>query len=240
MKNFSQIVIGLFLFSSVVSAQLKSVAAYTDYSYALTKRFAITNADAVGGAVKIKYSVWDNLSVGLIGGYKLYSLNEPDVLNAWGWQFWTDRYYNKIVSDLLADPNLSVVIGAVQKMDLVPAILFVEYDINVIDKLSVTPSLGCGIYFYTRRMYATENWSKNFPDANYTLTYNFRNFAPSKKGNPVFVTSGIDIEYRTFEVMSLYTSANFNYIIPTEGSMGYDSFPFDSEISFKLGIVIKY
>lgn len=240
MKKVLIILFTILLISTLAEAQLKSVTAFTDYSYAPAKRLSITNADAVGGGIKVKYSVWDNLNIGITGGYKLYSLNEPDVLNNWGWQFWTDRYYTKIVSDLAADANLAVEIGAVQKMDLIPVILFAEYDLEITDKFYVTPSVGGGVYFYTRRMYAVENWSKRFPAANYTFHYSFRNFAPAKKGNPGFVFSGLDFEYRLFEIMSVYSSVNYNYIIPTEGSMGFDAFPFENELSFKLGIVIKY
>lgn len=240
MKKILFILTVITLLNGFSFAQLKSVTAFTDYSYAQTNRLAITKADAVGGGVKIKFAIWDNFNLGIIGGYKLYSVREPDVLNTWGWIFWTDRYYNKIVSDLAADPNLAVQISAVQKMDLIPVILFAEYDFELADNFMVTPSVGGGVYFYTRRMYAVENWSKYFPGADYTFNYSFRNFAPAKKGNPVFVTSGLDLQYRVFETMSIYSSINYNYIIPTDGSMGYDVFPFENEVSLKLGIVIKY
>jgi hypothetical protein len=240
MKKVLLFITGIILLSGFSFAQLKSVTVFTDYSYVPTTRLEITNADAVGGGVKVKFTVWDNFNLGFIGGYKLYSLNEPDVLNNWGWQFWTDRYFNKIVSDLAADANLSVEIGAVQKMDVIPFIIFAEYDIEITDKFFVTPSVGSGIYFYTRRMYAVENWGKRFPAADYTFYYGFRNFAPAKKGNPVFVNSSVDLEYKLFEIMSIYSSINYNYIIPTEGSMGYDAFPLENEISLKLGIAIKY
>lgn len=240
MKKILFLLIVINLLNGFSFAQLKSVTAFTDYSYALKNRLAVTNADAVGGGIKVKFVILDNFYLGIIGGYKLYSVREPDVLNTWGWTFWTDRYYTKIVSDLAADPNLAVEIGAVQKMDLVPVILFAEYDFELADNFLVTPSVGGGVYFYTRRMYAVENWRKYFPGADYTFTYTFRNFAPAKKGNPVFVTSGLDLQYRVFETMSIYSSINYNYIIPTDGSMGYDVFPFENEVSLKLGIVIKY
>ncbi len=240
MKKILLFITGIILLSGFSFAQLKSVTVFTDYSYAPTTRLEITNADAVGGGVKVKFAVWDNFNLGFIGGYKLYSLREPDVLNTWGWIFWTDRYYNKIVSDLAADPNLSVEISAVQKMDLMPVVLFAEYDFELADNFIVTPMVGGGIYFYTRRMYAVENWSKYFPGADYTFNYSFRNFAPAKKGNPVFAKSGLDLQYRLFETMSIYSSINYIYIIHTEGSMGYNVFPFANEVSLKLGIVIKY
>lgn len=240
MKNLYLLLTLILLFSQFDMAQINSVSAYADYSIGLSKRLTITNADAVGGAVKIKFNIIGNFNAGIVGEYKLYSLNELDVLKSWGWQFWTDRYYNKIVSDLQADPNLSVEIGAVQKMDIIPLMLFAGYEIAVTDNFIIAPSAGLGIYFYTRRMFATENWSKNFPEANYVFTYSYRNFAPNKKGNPVFVNTNLDFEYKISDNTGIYSGINFNFIIPTENSMGYSAFPFENEISIKGGIIIFY
>lgn len=240
MKRIILQLIAFTLLNGSALAQLKSVTAFADYSFASAKRLTIDNADAVGGGIIIKYKIAGNLNIGLTGGYKLYSLNEPDVLNTWGWIFWTDRYYNKIISDLAADPNLSVEIGAVQKMDLIPVILFAEYGFDLGGDIILTPSAGGGVYFFNRRMYAVENWTKRFPSADYSFNYQFRNFAPSKSGNPFLITSGLEIKYLLFETLSLFGSAGYVYIIPTEGSLGYDEFPFENEFSFKFGFVIKY
>lgn len=220
--------------------QLKSISILPDYSFAPSKRLEITRADAVGGIVNVRFNLIDNLNLSLKGGYKLYSLNEPDVLATWNWQFWSDRYYNRIVSDLNADPNLSVEIGTVQKMDLIPVSLIFDYKIDISQRIAVSPSAGGGVMFFTRRMYAVENWSKFFPEANYTFSYSYRNFAPDKKGNPFFISAGLLLEYNLFKTLNIFGASHFNYIIPADGSMGYDEFPFSSELSFNLGISILY
>lgn len=225
---------------SISSAQVKSINLIGDYSSAINKRLDITKADAVGALVSIKINLIDNLNMNLTSGYKLYSLNEPDVLKSWEWDFWTERYYPKIISDLNADPNLSVEIGAIQKMDLIPIIILFNYDVNLYEELTISPSAGGGIYFFTRRMFATENWSKKFPDANYTLTYSYRNFAPDKKGNPVFAKAGLDITYNLLNYLDLTASTYYTKVIETNGSMGYDMFPFDSELSINFGLSFKY
>lgn len=239
MKNIF-ITILLFSLISISNAQIKSINLISDYSTALDKKLQITKADAVGALVQVKVGLFEDLNLSFISGYKLYSLNEPDVLTTWNWDFWTNRYYPKIISDLNADPNLSVEIGAVQKMDLIPIILLFSYDLKFIDDLTLSPSLGGGIYFYTRRMYATENWSKNFPQANYTLTYSYRNFAPDKKGNPLFAKAGVDITYNLLSYLEIIASTYYVKIIDTQGKMGYDLFPFDSEFSVNLGLSFKY
>jgi hypothetical protein len=235
------IFISLFLsFNFFSFAQLQSINLLSDYSFAGKKNLEITKADAVGALVQLKFNVYQNFGFSIISGYKLYSLTEPDVLNTWDWDFWTNRYYPKIVSDLRADPNLSVEIGAVQKMDLIPLILLFNYDFIFFDDLRITPSAGAGVNFYTRRMFATETWTKRFPQANHSFTYSYRNFAPDKKGNPVFAKFGLTFSYNLFDYLDLSASSSYSKVFQTKNSMGYDTFPFDSEISINLGISFKY
>ncbi len=240
MKNIFLFLLLACLLTIDATAQLESISLFTDYSSAQSTRLQVTEADAVGGGVKINFKIIENFSISLNGGYKLYSLNEPDVLNNWNWVFWTQRYYPKIVSDLNADQNLAVVISAVQKMDLIPISLGFNFKLPYSDKISFTQSFGFGVYFYTRRMYAVENWSKYFPDADYTFSYSFRNFAPNKKGNPLFVNFNSELSYSLWTDFRLFTQINVNTLIPTKGSMGYDAFPLKNEISFALGLAIYY
>lgn len=240
MKKIYLITIILLLSSLQLFAQLQSVSFYTDYSSALSTRLQVTSGDAVGGGVKIKFKVLDKFAISINGGYKLYSLREPDVLNNWGWIFWTDRYYNKVVSDLNADQNLSVDISAIQKMDLIPLFVSFSYDFLPLEKLEITPSFGGGFYLFTRRMYAVENWDKYFPDEDYIFSYSYRNFAPTKTGNPFFINGGVNIQYKLFESLNIFSNAQYNYVLRTDGSLGYDAFPLNSEISIALGISIFY
>ena len=240
MKKIFLVVMLLILISMQTFAQLKSVNVFMDYSFSPSKRLQITNADAVGGGVKINIRLFDNLNFTVKSGYKLYTINEPDVLNNWGWKFWTERYYNKIVSDLNADPNLSVQIGAIQKMDIIPLVVSFGYDFSLFDNLVVSPSCGAGVYFFTRRMYATENWSKYFPTENYTFSYSYRNFAPDKKGNPFILNGNISLEYNLFKSLNIFSSFDYTYVIPTEGTAGYDVFPFNNSLCFGIGISILY
>lgn len=237
-KIFSILFISIF--SCFSFAQIKNITLVSDYSFAQDKRLQITKANSLGALVSVKVNLIDNFNLTFSSGYKLYSLNEPDVLKTWNWDFWTARYYPKIISDLNADPNLSVEIGAIQKMDLIPAILLLNYDFQLTDDLTITPSVGGGVYFYTRRMFATETWSKKFPDAGYTLTYSFRNFAPDKKGNPFFSKFGLDVTYNLLSYLDITASSYYVKMFETEGTVGYDMFPFSSEFSFNLGLSFKY
>lgn len=222
-----------------LSAQIHSIKFYTDYSASINKLFGVDNADAVGGGVKIKFTLVDNFYFGFSGGYKLYSVSQPNDINNWGWVFWTERYYNKIISDLAADPNLSVVITSVQKMDLIPFSLFAGYDFSLSENISISPSAGVGIFFYTKRLYAVETWSKNFPAENYLFTYSYRNFAPRKTGSPFFVTANVEMNYKIDETFSLSSSAGYNHALLSSNSSD-QVFPFKNEINFNLGLTIFY
>lgn len=199
----------------------------------------VENADAVGGGAKVKFILSDNFYFGFSGGYKLYSISQPDDINNWGWIFWSDRYYAKIISDLSADPNLSVVITSVQKMDLIPFSFFVEYDFPIVENISISPSAEFGIYFYTKRLYAIEAWSKKFPAENYTFTYSYRNFAPRKYGSPLFAKINLDIKYNLSETLDISGSAGYCSALISSKISDKD-FPFENELTFGLGLTINY
>jgi hypothetical protein len=110
----------------------------------------------------------------------------------------------------------------------------------LIENLKITPTVGGGVYFYNRRMFAVENWSKNFPDADYVFYYSYRNFAPPKKGNPLYINSSLIVQYKMFETLNIFSNVQYNYILETDGSFGYDSFPIGSELSIALGFSILY
>lgn len=237
-KTFSILILSFFSCFSL--AQIKNISLVSDYSFANEKRLQITKADAVGALLSVEVNIIENFNLIFSTGYKLYSLNEPDVLNTWDWDFWINRYYPKIISDLNADPNLSVEIGAIQKMDLIPVMLLMGYDFKTFDNFTISPFAGAGVYFYTRRMFATENWTKRFPEANYQFSYSFRNFAPDKKGNPFIAKFGIDFNYDVLSSLTITASGNYSRVFETEGTTGFDMFPFISEISVNLGLSFKY
>lgn len=229
-----------FLVVPEMNAQLKSITTVAEYSSTLSKRLDVQDASAVGGGVDITYAVAGNFNIGLRAGYLLYSINQTDQLNRWGWTFWNDRYLNKIQSDMRADPSLSAVIGSVQKMDAIPVALHCDYTIDAAEKLTIVPTVAAGVTFYSRRLFADETWTKIFPAAAYSFTYNFRNFAPTKKGSPLFGSAGVAVRYRLFSDVGVVSSVNYTQYIATTDSFGYTGFPFDNECSIKLGLEFLY
>lgn len=230
----------MFILPMMTYAQLRSLSAFTEYSSTLSKRLNVKNADAVGGGVDVVFAVDEKLSLGIRGGYYLYSVNQTNQLNGWGWRFWDDRYLNKIQADMKADPSLSAVIGSIQKMDLIPLTFHVDYSIEAAEDLNIIPSLGAGIAFYQRRLYADETWTKNFPAASYSFTYSFRNFAPAKKGNPIFAAVGAAVSYKMFSSIGVNGSLNYTHYLETPDRFGYDNFIFTNEFTVRLGLEFFY
>lgn len=220
-------------------AQLKSINIFSDYSTALSKRLNVNAASAVGGGAEVQYDLGKNFSISLEGGYKLYSISQDNQLIAWGWDFWNNRYSNKIKSDLQADKNLSVVINSSQKLGIIPVLIHANYSYNFNDKIGLTASLGSGVYFYTRTLFVIEQWSKKFPSENYTFTYSYRNFAPEKKGNPFVLSAGLNLSYEFIDAFSLNVGFDYTNILSGSGS-GEKNFLFTNEINTKLGIIFSY
>jgi hypothetical protein len=231
----------LILFFTTLSAQVKRAELFIDYSMVPTGGLiGINEAAGFGGGAKAAIGIIENFTINLRTGYNLFSISDPTALNSWGWEFWTDRYYPKIVSDLRADPNLSVRIEPVQKMDVIPLEVTLGYLIRATDKLSFTAEAGGGFYFYNRRLFALEDWTKRFPSAEYEFNYTYRNFAPAKKGNPLFVSGGAAVRYEIITDFALSAGFGYSSVIATEGSMGYDDFPIKNLMSLKFGIQFIY
>lgn len=228
------------LFSTNAVAQLRSIGVYSGYAAPLTKRIGVQKVDGVGGGVDITFALTERVCLGLRGGYVLYSINQTNQLIGWGWTFWNDRYLNKIQADMRADPALTSVIGSVQKMDIIPAALHLDYVFTAAEKFTVTPSVAGGVSFYTRRLYADETWTKQYPAANYSITYNFRNYAPSKKGTVFHAGFGCLLQYHIFTDVNVSAAAMYTQYVSTVNAASYSGLPFENEIGVRLGLDFLY
>jgi len=227
-----------FTISLAIDAQITSVDAFAEYSMPSSKRINVTDIDGVGAGVKMNIHVYDKLSLGLTGGYTLYSLSQTNALDKWDWKFWAR--YNDFVKQTLSDEAYKNFMSPVQKMDLLQLSLTVNYDFVPVEKLHIKPAVGAGINFYTRRLYIDETWSKYFSSLNYTFEYEFRNIAPEKYGNPLFYTAGLDLNYELMQNFWLFGSAKYANVFASDLSYGYDNFPFRDAINLTLGLTILY
>jgi len=232
------LILSVLVLPAVVSGQIQSITASFDYGFALKKRLNVQSASAIGGGAEMRMNVFENISIGVSAAYASYAIDQTDALNQWNWNFWNDRYYPKIQSDMRADPNLSAQIGSVQKMDAIPVMFSVFYSFAAGERFTIAPNVAGGISFFTRKLYADETWTKQFPQAGYTLTYNLRNFAPDKKGNVFALALGCDAAYRISSDVNL--SANVQYKTYVSSSSGYADFPFDDECVITLGLTFLY
>ena len=222
------------------AAQIQSAELYVAYSAPLSKRLSVSTINGVGGGLEINIKVYDFLSVSISGGYGLYSLQQDDAIAQWNWKFWEQRYRGIVRADTAADPYLKASLNPVQKMDAIPLIIRINGLFSISDGLTIKPSAGAGVLFYTRRMYLHEYWEKKFTSADYTFEYDFRNFAQDKTGNPFLLSTGVDIDYAVTDYLSLNTGFSYIKIAATPGKYGYSEFPFDDEVYIRIGLNFLY
>lgn len=244
---FILFILGIF---SPVFAQVKSVSFYTKYGVALNSYFNpsqfvnrekdVETADAAGGGIELNYDAGQNIYIGLQAGFELYNVHQDSALERWNWQFWETRYKGNVRDAVNSDSTLKATIIPIQKIDVYPVLLNVAYNYSPVPELSIQPSLGAGVLFYTRRLLLEETWEKKFTQVNYLFGYSFQNFAPPKRGNPLVWTIGINLSYSFSELLGASFSTNYLNVINTGDSFGYKNFPFHRVFSAKLGLLIYY
>ncbi|MCK6613509.1 MAG: hypothetical protein L6Q47_04680 [Ignavibacteriaceae bacterium] len=240
MKKTLLLAIVCFMLADTVHAQVTSISFYSDYSAGLSKRIKVTEADAVGGGLILKYNVMDWFSLNLTAGYTLYSVSQDSALQKWNWDFWEIRYRNRVAADLAENPGSAASLVPVQKMDILPVLLSFSREFELTDNLKISPEIGGGVYFYTRRMYLAESWQRRFDSYGLTYEYSYRNFATNKYGNPAVIFAGAGVRYIFTEGFSLEGSVKYQQILKTEGSMGYNEFIFENALSTGLALVFSY
>lgn len=239
-RRLGIVLASLALLETSPAQQIQAITASFSYSLPLNKRLNVQTMSGIGGRIRMSIGLSDELILGLNSGYSSYSVNQTDQLNRWNWNFWNERYYNKIQADLRADPSLSVNYGSVQKMDFIPVVLTLAYAIKAQDDLVLAPMVGAGMIFYARTLYIDETWTKVFPAAAYSFTYSFRNFAPAKKGNLPVVNVGCDIRYQLFSEVGLQAGVLYEQFLPFNGGTGYGEFLTTNDLTLSLGLTFQY
>ncbi len=228
----------LLVLPAAASGQIQSITARADYAFAMKKRLNVQSATAIGGGVEMRVKLYEGLSLGVAGAYQSYTIEQSDALAQWNWVFWNDRYYPKIQSDMRADPNLSAQIGSAQSMDAIPVMLSFIYNLEAGSDFLVAPRVSGGVVFFTRKLYVDETWTKQYPQAGHSLTYNLRNFAPDKNGNVVSLALGCDAAYAISADVKVSAGAEYRSYLSS--SSGYELFPFENECLITLGLTFLF
>lgn len=239
----------LISFADLNAQFIRSVEAYTDYSVALNRfgspkqyinnTLKISEADGVGGGVKVSFNLTDQYYIGVSLGYQLYTVHQDSSLEKWGWLFWDTRYKG-IVSSLRTDPTLTGILMPNQKLDLIPLFVTFNAELKPATGFTFNPSVGFGMAMYTRRLYLQEDWQKKFDQLNYSFGYSYRNFAPNKTGNPFAFSAGVNLGYEFLNGFRVHSEASYVQFIKTPGAAGSDDFPLERIINIKLGLTFLY
>ncbi|GAB1348846.1 hypothetical protein MASR1M107_10590 [Ignavibacteriales bacterium] len=241
MKTMTKLFLSLFIavvFSSSMLAQLTSIETTGSFSTAGSLKYAVTKANGFGGGVKINFKTFDNFYISISAGYQSFSIDQDSALTQWKWYFWDNRYYGSIRADLTDTAKYQLTITPNQGINSIPVSILVGYETKLGD-LKIKPYAGAGIFFFSRWFYVVEDWTKKLTKLNSTFNYNYRNFAPSKQGNPIMLHGGISLEYPLFDFVNLAGEFNYTHFLETDG-MGYSELPFGNKLNFKLGLSFSY
>lgn len=238
MKNRFSTFFLVLLLSTGLKAQLSDIEVTGTFSSAGSLKYALTKANGFGGSVKINFKTFDNFYISFVAGYQSYSIDQDSALTQWKWNFWDNRYYGSIRADLTDTAKYKLTITPTQGMNTLPVSLMVGYEAKLGD-LSIKPYAGAGILFFTRWFYVVEDWTKKLSKLDAKFNYNYRNFAPSKYGNPLMLHGGLSLKYPVFDYVSLTGDLNYTYFVETDG-MGYSELPFGNNLNLKLGLSFSY
>ncbi len=238
MKNRIFTVLLLLGISFSSKAQLTDIEVTGSFSSAGSLKYAVTKANGFGGGIKVNFKTFDNFYISLAAGYQSYSIDQDSALTQWRWNFWDNRYYGSIRADLTDTAKYKLTITPTQGIHAIPVSVLIGYRANLGD-LSIKPYAGAGILFFTRWFYVVEDWTKKLTKLDSQFNYNYRNFAPSKYGNPVMLQGGLSLKYPLFEYVNLTGDVNYTYFVETDG-MGYSELPFGNNLNFKLGLSFSY
>jgi hypothetical protein len=227
-------------FSLPAGAQIHSVQLFGSYSAAVGKRLAVVSADAPGGGVEVRVRLSDHLMLSFIGGFERYTINQDSALEQWNWRFWEERYRGIVQDNLASDSSLSAVLTPVQAMEVLPLLVTLDLEFTPVAHLSVRPSAGVGVWFYTRSLYLHEEWQKRFNSIGYTFDYSYRNFAQDKKGTPFVGVGRLEVAYQVNDIFEVNTTARFTTAFATEGRLGYDEFPLKDIMTYTIGLSLLY
>ena len=227
-----------FILADSARAQFRSAAIFGQYSEPVTKRLGVTDAHAWGGGVELRYDITESIGINLTGVYEYWWIEQPDALDQWNWDFWIQRYEGIVEANLASDPNLSATLTPEVVMEAIPVTLSASFEFEPLEDLRIRPYAGGGIYFYTKKMYLHEEWGKYFPDADYTLTYNYLNFAPPKEGKPFLGLAGVEASYRLTSMIEVAGAVHYMQILGK--NRGYDEMPMEDALSVRLGLGFVY
>ena len=226
--------------SQTALGQFRSATVFGSYSSALTKRLGVTEALGWGGGLELQFDLTESFGISLTGMYEYLWIDQPDALDQWNWDFWIQRYRGIVQANLASDPNLSATLTPDVAMEAIPVYLSGSFRLEPLSGVQLRPYVGAGIYFYTKKLYLLEEWNKYFPDVDYTLTYDYHNFAPPKTGNPFLAVAGLDVSGGLFDLLEIAGGVRYLHVLGSGGSRGYGEMPMENSLSVRLGIGFVY
>ncbi|MCU0453335.1 MAG: hypothetical protein MUE68_06725 [Bacteroidetes bacterium] len=224
------------------ASQVEAVHVTGGYVQSISERIRVREAHGLTTGVDLRIGLVGDLSLSVGLGYERYEVDQDSALEKWNWIFWNDRYAG-LVRSIVRGPDSSIIRSSLvpnQRMQAFPITLALSYPIALGEDVSIVPSLGGGVIFYSRKIYLQETWTRYFASVDHTFGYTFEQFSNPKEGNPFFAMASVDVSVRVSELLRIRAGGRLVQIIPTEGSMGYDEVPFDRSLTGRIALEFMY
>ncbi len=218
--------------------KLQSITPFAVFNSGLNLKSGqgINSVNGPGAGAIVKFGITSNLQAGIIGGYNNLTIDQPDPIPHWNWEFW-NRFYGNYIRDLQRDSNYVADLSYQQRLNVIPVLLMIGYQQNLGSRFKVSLSLAGGIYLLKRTLSVHERWSKRFPEKDYTFSYQFDNHANPHSGNIPGILTELEASYRIRKFTWLNLGLSFNQFFGTDKEQ---YFPFKQLLQMRLGIQFTY
>ncbi len=213
---------------------LHSITPGAQFNYALDLKPGqeLTAVRGLGMDATFRFKLTSHWNVLLNAGYNNLQIDQQNPISYWNWTFW-NRFYGNYIRDLQRDSNYVAQLSYRQQLHLIPALLLVEFQQSVSQRLTLQIGLGGGICYFKRTLTVHEKWTKFFPEKDYVFSYAFDNHANPHSGTiPLSRVHG-QLTYRLQNSLHFNLGLQWNYFFKTD-TQTY--FPFRQLLQIRVGL----
>jgi hypothetical protein len=167
-------------------------------------------------------------------GLDRLDIAQDDVIPRWDWAYW-ERYYQRESSDLLDLPTYEAQQIPVQEALMVGAAVMPALNLER-GALTVQLAGGPSITYYSRRLYLDEEWTRHYPEIDFSFGMHFRNYAEDKTGYEFGADARFGAGYRVSRIVTLMAGLNYRHLFADDATQ----LPLNDFVALQLGVAFKY
>jgi hypothetical protein len=206
----------------------------TQYTMASSLDDAVTSANGLGFGMMADWRPTRFVGAIVHVGLDRLDIAQDDAIPRWDWAYW-ERYYQRESSDLLDLPTFEAQQIPVQEALMVGAALMPAFNLER-GALSVQLAAGPSITYYSRRLYLDEEWTRHYPEIDYSFDMHFRNYAEDKTGYELGADARLGAGYRVSRIVTLTAGLSYRHLFADDASQ----LPLNDFAALQLGVAFKY